>query len=76
MGSYQWLSMPFEKKNPEDKMMAFNTTLKPEAYQRLKTESKKTFRPMSVILSQLILENIDPDPMWKVNLFGIFKDRN
>lgn len=63
--------MPFKKKPIEEKMRPFMTTLKPEAYIRLKNESDKSKLPMSEILSSLIMDNIEEDPWWKARLSGI-----
>lgn len=56
--------MPFEKKPIEEKMQTFCTTLKPEAYLRLKKVSDDRGEPMSIILSNMILKHLPKMDMW------------
>jgi hypothetical protein len=63
--------MPFKKKKIEEKMKPFMTTLKPEAYIRLKNEAERRNSAMSVVLSELILDNFEEDPWWVARLKGV-----
>lgn len=58
--------MPFEKKDIEDKMVRFSTTLTPKSYASLKSRSEKLNKPMSEILSELIEKHLPREPFWAV----------
>lgn len=57
--------MPFAKKLNTEKMMRLTTTVKPEAYVRLKRRAENTGTPMSIILSDLILKHLPKDDFWR-----------
>ena len=58
--------MVFEKKPVTEKRLPFCTTLDPEAYQRLKDHSEKQAKPMSDILTAMIMKHIPGDAFWEV----------
>ena len=68
--------MVFEKKTIEEKMVVFCSTLKPEAYMRLKKASETRDQPMSIILSDLILKHLPKMDMWAAVMGIISDDRN
>ena len=62
--------MVFKKKRAEDKMKPFSTTLKPEAYLRLKAEVERSGLPMSMILTNMILKEFPEDKSWWLRVKG------
>ena len=48
--------MPFEKKDPDLKMIRFCTTMRRDAHHILKEQAEKQNRYMSEILTELILK--------------------
>jgi len=53
--------MPFPKKRPEEKMRRLSTTLRPQAWEKLRDTSRRTGIPMSIILSDLIEKHLESD---------------
>ena len=48
--------MPFAKKDPDLKMIRFCTTLRRDAHHILKEQSEKQKKPMSILLTELIMK--------------------
>lgn len=61
--------MPFEKKPIEEKMVRFSTTLTPESYYRLKQASEDQNKPMSEVLSAMIMKALPSNPLWVMKLW-------